>query len=70
MTDRVKDMIISGCENVTWAEGGTVLALDLAVASNPGVGVHGDQCCERVDALVVMLPETCATSLRAERQSR
>lgn len=55
-------MIISGCENLTFAEAGTVLALDPVVVGAPGIGVHDDQWCERVHVVRV--------ALRAERQSR
>jgi hypothetical protein len=77
VTERVKNMTISDCENVTWAEAGTALDFDLPVASYPGIGGHDDEWCERVDRIqFILMPSTSRTgkvvkvALRAERQSR
>lgn len=61
LVDRIKDMIISGAENVYSADIENVLALHPAVTSCAVIGVADDQWGERVSALVVLVPATGAT---------
>ncbi len=60
--DRLKDMIVSGGENVYSAEVEKVLALHPAVASCAVIGVPDDDWGERVHAVVVLRPGAHATA--------
>lgn len=67
IVDRIKDMIITGGENVYSAEVENVLARHPAVASCAVIGVPDDQWGERVHAVVVLQPgsNTTEDDLRA-----
>jgi acyl-CoA synthetase (AMP-forming)/AMP-acid ligase II len=62
VVDRLKDMIISGDENVYSAEVEDALALHPAVASCAVIGLPDEQWGERVHALVVLAPGTSVTT--------
>lgn len=62
VVDRLKDMIISGGENVYSAEVENVLALHPAVAACAVIGLPDEQWGERVHAVVVLAPHTHATA--------
>ncbi|QJY49906.1 long-chain-fatty-acid--CoA ligase [Pseudonocardia broussonetiae] len=66
VVDRLKDMIVSGGENVYSAEVENALARHPAVASCAVIGVPDDEWGERVHAVVVLQPgaETSAEELR------
>ena len=61
VVDRIKDMIISGDENVYSVEVENVLARHPAVAACAVVGLPDPQWGERVHALVVLAPGTSST---------
>ncbi|MFE0426067.1 long-chain-fatty-acid--CoA ligase [Streptomyces sp. NPDC058953] len=61
ITDRIKDMIITGGENVYSAEVENALARHPAVASCAVIGVPDERWGERVHAVVVLKPGTTAT---------
>jgi acyl-CoA synthetase (AMP-forming)/AMP-acid ligase II len=61
VVDRIKDMIITGGENVYSAEVENALAKHDAVAACAVIGVPDDQWGERVLAVVVFQPGTSAT---------
>ena len=61
IVDRIKDMIITGGENVYSAEVENALAGHPAVAACAVIGVPDAEWGERVHAVVVLLPETSAT---------
>ncbi len=61
IVDRIKDMIITGGENVYSAEVENALAKHPAVASCAVIGVPDPQWGERVHAVVVLLPGQSAT---------
>ncbi|WP_430336127.1 long-chain-fatty-acid--CoA ligase [Rhodococcus sp. ACT016] len=61
VVDRIKDMIISGGENVYSAEVENALAKHPAVAACAVIGVPDDQWGERVHAAVVLQPGSVAT---------
>ncbi|WP_405166825.1 long-chain fatty acid--CoA ligase [Nocardia sp. NBC_01499] len=61
IVDRIKDMIITGGENVYSAEVENALAAHAAVASCAVIGVPDDEWGERVHAVVVLLPGAQAT---------
>lgn len=61
IVDRIKDMIITGGENVYSAEVENALAGHPAVAACAVIGVPDEEWGERVHAVVVLLPETSAT---------
>jgi acyl-CoA synthetase (AMP-forming)/AMP-acid ligase II len=61
VVDRIKDMIITGGENVYSAEVENALAKHDAVAACAVIGVPDDQWGERVHAVVVFQPGTSAT---------
>ncbi|AVL26406.1 putative fatty-acid--CoA ligase [Nocardia brasiliensis NBRC 14402] len=71
IVDRLKDMIITGGENVYSAEVENALAAHAAVASCAVIGVPDDEWGERVHAVVVLLPGAQATEaeLRAHCKS-
>ena len=62
VVDRLKDMIISGGENVYSAEVENVLTLHPAVAACAVIGLPDEQWGERVHAVVVLAAETEATA--------
>ncbi|PRZ43922.1 acyl-CoA synthetase (AMP-forming)/AMP-acid ligase II [Antricoccus suffuscus] len=62
VVDRLKDMIVSGGENVYSAEVEKVLALHPAVASCAVIGVPDDDWGERVHAVVVLRPGAQVTA--------
>jgi acyl-CoA synthetase (AMP-forming)/AMP-acid ligase II len=66
VVDRIKDMIVSGGENVYSAEVENALATHPAVASCAVIGVPDDEWGERVHAVVVLRPgaQASATELR------
>jgi acyl-CoA synthetase (AMP-forming)/AMP-acid ligase II len=61
IVDRIKDMIVSGGENVYSAEVENVLAGHPAVAACAVIGVPDDEWGERVHAVVVLAPGASAT---------
>jgi acyl-CoA synthetase (AMP-forming)/AMP-acid ligase II len=61
VVDRIKDMIISGGENVYSAEVERALSAHPAVAASAVIGLPDEQLGERVHALVVLAPEADAT---------
>ncbi|GAA1656207.1 long-chain fatty acid--CoA ligase [Fodinicola feengrottensis] len=61
VVDRIKDMIVTGGENVYSAEVENALARHPAVASCAVIGVPDEQWGERVHAVVVLQPESVAT---------
>ncbi|WP_433662174.1 long-chain-fatty-acid--CoA ligase [Nocardia sp. CA-128927] len=61
IVDRIKDMIITGGENVYSAEVENALAAHAAVAACAVIGVPEREWGERVHAVVVLLPGTQAT---------
>ncbi|MCA1846906.1 MAG: AMP-binding protein, partial [Actinobacteria bacterium] len=61
IVDRVKDMIVSGGENVYSAEVENAVAQHPAVAMCAVIGVPDDEWGERVHAVVVLKPEASAT---------
>jgi acyl-CoA synthetase (AMP-forming)/AMP-acid ligase II len=63
VVDRIKDMIITGGENVYSAEVENALAKHAAVASCAVIGVPDEQWGERVHAVVVLQPGCSATEL-------
>ncbi|MER5886285.1 long-chain-fatty-acid--CoA ligase [Streptomyces sp. NPDC001941] len=72
VVDRVKDMIISGGENVYSAEVENAIALHPAVAQCAAVGVPDEQWGERVHAVVKLVPggELTLDQLRAHCKER
>ena len=62
IVDRIKDMIITGGENVYSAEVENALASHPAVAACAVIGVPDSDWGERVHAVVVLLPEQLATA--------
>jgi acyl-CoA synthetase (AMP-forming)/AMP-acid ligase II len=72
IVDRIKDMIVTGGENVYSAEVENVLAQHPAVASCAVIGVPDEVYGERVHAVVVLQPDRTATAdeLRAHCQAR
>jgi len=60
--DRIKDMIISGGENIYPAEIENVLALHTAIAEVAVIGVPDDKWGEAVKALVVLRPDQIVSS--------
>jgi acyl-CoA synthetase (AMP-forming)/AMP-acid ligase II len=71
IVDRIKDMIISGGENVYSAEVENALAKHPAVAACAVIGVPDPEWGERVHAVVVLLPgrQTTAAELREHTRS-
>jgi long-chain acyl-CoA synthetase len=61
VVDRMKDMIISGGENIYSAEVENVIAQHPAVASCAVIGIPSEQWGEAVYAIVVLKPEAAAT---------
>ncbi|MDN5860442.1 MAG: long-chain-fatty-acid--CoA ligase [Pseudonocardia sp.] len=61
IVDRIKDMIVTGGENVYSAEVENVLAAHPAVAACAVIGVPDDEWGERVHAVVVLAPDSTAT---------
>lgn len=57
INDRIKDMIISGGENIYPAEIENVLAAHPAVSECAVIGVPDERWCEAVKACVVLRPE-------------
>ncbi|MFI9559396.1 long-chain fatty acid--CoA ligase [Nonomuraea endophytica] len=62
IVDRLKDMIVTGGENVYSAEVENALAQHPAVASSAVIGVPDDAYGERVHAMVILKPGTTATA--------
>ncbi|MBO9451420.1 long-chain fatty acid--CoA ligase [Tropicibacter sp. R16_0] len=62
LMDRVKDMIVSGGENVYSAEVENALAQHPAVVTSAVIGVPSDQWGESVHAIVILHPEAQATA--------
>lgn len=62
VVDRLKDMIVSGGENVYSAEVENALAQHPAVAASAVIGVPDEQWGERVHAVIVCKPGTSATT--------
>jgi acyl-coenzyme A synthetase/AMP-(fatty) acid ligase len=63
-------MIMSGAERVHSAGVENVLALQLAVTGCPVIGARDDHRGERFQALVVLVPETGATSGKLQQPCR
>jgi acyl-CoA synthetase (AMP-forming)/AMP-acid ligase II len=61
LVDRLKDMIVSGAENVYSAEVENALATHPAVAQCAVIGVPDDELGERVHAVVVLFPGAAVT---------
>ncbi|GAA2554314.1 AMP-binding enzyme [Pseudonocardia hydrocarbonoxydans] len=61
VVDRIKDMIVTGGENVYSAEVENVLAAHPAVAACAVIGVPDDEWGERVHAVVVLAPDATVT---------
>lgn len=72
LVDRIKDMIVSGAENVYSAEVENVLATHPAVAQCAVIGVPDPELGERVHAVVVLRPGTSLTQdeIRAHCKER
>jgi len=72
IVDRIKDMIVSGGENVYSAEVENALASHPAVAASAVIGVPDPEWGERVHAVVVLRPGMTATAeeLRAHAKER
>lgn len=70
VVDRIKDMIVSGGENVYSAEVENALAQHPAVAACAVIGVPDDQWGERVHAVVVLHPEHTATGAQLQDHCR
>lgn len=70
IVDRLKDMIITGGENVYSAEVENALASHLAVAATAVIGVPDDQWGERVHAVIVLLPEHRVTEEELRQDCR
>jgi len=62
VVDRIKDVIVSGGENVYSVEVENALLVHPAVAVCAAIGLADDQWGERVHALVVLAPEASVTS--------
>lgn len=61
LMDRLKDMVVSGGENVYSAEVENALSQHPAVATSAVIGVPSEQWGESVHAIVILNPETTAT---------
>ena len=61
LMDRVKDMIVSGGENVYSAEVENALGQHLAVATSAVIGIPSDQWGESVHAIVILRPGVAVT---------
>jgi len=70
VVDRVKDMIISGGENVYSVEVENALAKHSAVATCAVIGVPDDRWGERVHAVVVLKPSASATDTELQEHAR
>jgi acyl-CoA synthetase (AMP-forming)/AMP-acid ligase II len=70
IVDRVKDMIISGGENVYSVEVENALAKHAAVATCAVIGVPDDRWGERVHAVVVLKPGASATDTELQEHAR
>lgn len=62
LVDRVKDMIVSGGENVYSAEVENALGQHPAVATSAVIGIPSDQWGESVHALVILHPDATVTT--------
>lgn len=62
LMDRVKDMIVSGGENVYSAEVENALGQHPAVATSAVIGIPSDQWGESVHAIVILHPDTIVTT--------
>jgi len=62
LMDRLKDMIVSGGENVFSAEVENALGQHPAVATSAVIGIPSDQWGESVHAIVILKPEATATT--------
>jgi len=70
IVDRVKDMIISGGENVYSVEVENALAKHAAVATCAVIGVPDDRWGERVHAVIVLKPGASATDKELQEHAR
>jgi long-chain acyl-CoA synthetase len=70
LVDRVKDMIVSGGENVYSAEVENALASHPAVAQVAVIGIPSDQWGEAVHAIVVLKPGAAATEKELQDWAR
>jgi long-chain acyl-CoA synthetase len=61
LVDRVKDMIVTGGENVYCAEVESVISVHPSVAQVAVIGIPDDKWGEAVHAIVVLHPDTAAT---------
>ncbi|TDF83781.1 long-chain-fatty-acid--CoA ligase [Pseudomonas sp. H9] len=60
--DRIKDMIVSGGENVYSAEVEGAIASHFAVAQCAVIGIPCDKWGERVHAVIILKPDACASA--------
>jgi acyl-CoA synthetase (AMP-forming)/AMP-acid ligase II len=70
VVDRVKDMVISGGENIYSTEVENALAKHPAVAACAVIGVPDDRWGERVHAVVVLKPDQAATMEELQEHAR
>lgn len=70
IVDRLKDMIITGGENVFSAEVENALASHPAVAAAAVIGVPDDQWGERVHAVIVLRPDSDTTEASLQQHCR
>src|SRR6185312_202381 len=70
VVDRLKDMIVTGSENVYSAEVENALSKHPAVASSAVIGVPDEQYGERVHAVVVLAPGSTTTAEELQSHCR
>ena len=70
LVDRVKDMIVTGGENVYSSEVEQAVASHPAVAQVAAIGIPSDQWGEAVHAIVVLKPELTATEEELKEWAR
>ncbi len=70
VVDRLKDMIVSGGENIYSAEVESALSSHSAVAQCAVIGIPSDQWGESVHAVIVLKPDTCTDLEDLQRHCR